>query len=240
MKHPQLLLIAFFLFTHLAYAFCYEPKIRVDDEFFISDSVFIGQIAAVKKIGLTPEGYYDSYEISWTVLQVFRGSHRPSEVIKTVSGNDSGGFLDADIPLGSSYVVFAQISNVTSELVVDGCGNSALFKDSFSTISKIKAIRTQPTGLLYGELINCDVNFARFKVNCSGIEVVARSKSGTYSTTTNPDGTFLFPVPSGVYSVTMMNKGIKCTAYDLSYKNPTRVAVPGGGSAGLAFEQSSP
>jgi hypothetical protein len=90
------------------HAFCYEPKIRVDDEFFVSDLVFTGTIIADQKIGLTPDGFYDEDAFTWRVQQVFRGAIHTGDMVRTYSGNDSGRF-PYDVKVGQHFLIFALV-----------------------------------------------------------------------------------------------------------------------------------
>ena len=208
-------------------AFCFEPKIRVDDEFFVSNLVFTGTLVADQKLGLTPEGYYDEDAFTWRVQRVFRGAIHAGDMVRTYSGNDSGRF-PFDVEVGQRFLIFA-FSYPTHKggFAADSCGNSVPLSVAASTITEIRKLPTRHGGLLYGQMIDSD----------DGVRIVATGPGGKYSTVSGSDGKFSIPVPPGIYAVTATKPGHTYVDFDLAYKHSKAVTVPDGGSAGLAFRE---
>jgi hypothetical protein len=222
-----LLLALVILATPRLHAVCFEPKIRVDDEFFVSDLVFIGTLVTDHKIGLTPEGYYDEDAFTWRVQRVFRGAIHSGDMLRTYSGNDSGRFI-YDVKAGQHFLIFA-ISDPTHKggFVADSCGNSLPLSQATRTISELSELPNRHGGLLYGKMIDGDV----------GVRITATGLGRKYSTVTGHNGKFSLPIPPGTYSVTATKTGHIYADFDLAYKHSNAVTVPDGGSAGLAFRE---
>jgi hypothetical protein len=212
-------------------AFCLEPKIRVDDEYFVSDLVFTGTIIADRKVGVTPDGFYDGHDFTWRVSSVFRGPIRPGNLVHTYSGDDSGRFpfeAEEGHNVGLRFLIFASADiNQKGGFAVDGCGNSVHLSKAASTIAEIRQLPNCHGGLLYGEMYDGD----------EGTRIVAMGPKGKYSTVSGPHGKFSMPVPPGKYAVTASKTGHIYSDMDMAYKSAKDVTVPDGGSAGLAFRE---
>jgi hypothetical protein len=215
------------LATPRLHAFCYEPKIRVDDEFFVSDLVFTGNLVEDQKIGLTPEGYYEEDAYTWRVQRVIRGAIHSGEMVRTYSSNDSGRF-PYDVKVGQHFLIFA-FPDPTHKggFAADNCGNSAPLSEATRTIAEIRQLPNRHGGLLYGKMIDGDV----------GVRITATGTGRTYSTTTRHDGKFSLPIPPGTYSVTATKPNHIYVDYAPAYKDSKAVKVPDGGSAGVAFRE---
>ncbi|MGD0889062.1 MAG: carboxypeptidase-like regulatory domain-containing protein [Acidobacteriaceae bacterium] len=219
------------LATPRLHAFCLEPKIRVDDEFFVSELVFAGTIVTDQKIGLTPDGSYDGHNFTWRVDRVFRGKARQGDLVHTYSGDDSGRFpLEAEEghQVRRRFLIFAiHYPAQKGEFAVDNCGNSSPLAKASATIAEIRKLPTRHSGLLYGQMIDSD----------EGVRIVATGADGNYSTVSGSDGKFSIPVAPGIYAVTATKPDHIYTDFDLAYKHSKAVKVPDGGSAGLAFRE---
>ena len=223
------------LATPRLHAFCLEPKIRVDDEFFVSDVVFTGTLIEDQKLVLTSdghyvltsEGYYDEEAYTWRVQRVFRGVIHPGDMVRTYSANDSGRFA-YDTEVGQHFLIFANPDPThKGGFVADSCGNSAPLSKATPTIAEIRQLPTRHGGLLYGKMIDGDV----------GVRITAIGAGGKYSAITGPDATFSIRVPPGTYAVTATKQGHTYVDFDLAYKHSKAAAVPDGGSAGLAYRE---
>jgi hypothetical protein len=209
------------------YAFCFEPKIRVDDEFFVSDVVFAGTIVANQKTGLTPDGFFDGWDVTWRIDRVFRGPISVGGMMHIVFGNDSGRF-PFDTKVGRHFLIFAvPYSGHKGKFAVDSCGNSGPLSRATSTISEIRDLPHRDGGLLYGAIYDGDEEAT----------IVATGAGHTYSTVSGRHGKFSLRVTPGVYTVTATKKGHVYTDFDLAYKHANAVTVPVGGSAGVAFRE---
>jgi hypothetical protein len=221
------LLVLAVLATPRLHAFCLEPKIRVDDEFFVSDLVFTGTLVADHKLGLTPDGYYGEDAFTWRVQRVFRGAIHSGDMVRTYSGNDSGRF-PFDVKVGQHFLIFAfPYPTHKGGFAADNCGNSVPLSEAASTITEIHKLPTRHTGLLYGQMIDSD----------EGVRIVATGAGGKYSTVSGSDGKFSIPVPPGIYVVTATKPDHVYADFFPAYKNSKAVTVPVGGSAGLAFRE---
>lgn len=209
------------------HAFCYAPKIRVDDEFFVSDLVFTGTLVADQKIGLTPEGYYDEDAFTWRVQRAFRGAIHSGDMVRTYSGNDSGRF-PYEVKVGQRFLIFAFADSThKGGFAADNCGNSIPLSKAAPTIALVRDLPNRHGGLLYGQMIDGD----------AGVRIVATRAVGKYSTVTGSDGKFAIRVPPGTYTVTATKPDHLYRDFDLAYKHSNAVNVPDGGSAGLAFRE---
>lgn len=225
---------ALLLLTKSAEAYCNVPPIRVDDEFFVSDIVFTGSIVGDKKIGLTPEGFFEARSFTWRVDRVFWGSIVPGQRVETLSGNDSGRFpLDAGRSrslVGGKFLIFAFTDRQHSGLfAVDSCGNSRPLREAASKIHEIEELPHHHGGLIYGSMMDGD----------RGVQITAKSSGRNFSTTTKEDGSFLIKLPPGHYSVVADEVGHVFVDTDIAYKRSNNVFVPNGGSAGLSFREKS-
>jgi hypothetical protein len=224
------LFVAFFLLNKPAEAFCNVPPIRLDDEFFVSDIVFIGSIVSDKKIGLTPEGFFEARSFTWRVDRVLRGSIVPGQRVRTFTGNDSGRFpLDAGqlISLGGGkFLIFAfRDRQHTGFFTVDSCGNSRPLHEAASKIHEIEDLPHHHGGLIYGSMMDGERR----------VQITAGGSSGKFSTMTKEDGSFSIKLPPGRYIVVAQEPGHVFVNTDIAYKDSTNVIVPDGGSAGLSF-----
>jgi hypothetical protein len=225
-------LAVMFLVTSQIHAVCSEPKIRVDDEFFVSELVFSGTIVADRKVGLASDGAYDGHDFSWRINEVYRGAVRAGELVHTYSSDDSARFpWDAEDghQVGRRFLIFTfPDSEHKGQLAVDDCGNSALLSKAARTIAEIRTLPNGHGGLLYGEMFDGDI----------GVRIIATAANGkTYSALSNRNGKFTIRLPSGTYSVTAAAPGRIYEDFELAYKTSHRVTVPNGGSAGLAFRE---
>ena len=212
-----------------SYAFCLKPKIRVDDEFFVSDIVFVGTIISDQKIGVTSDGFYDSQLFGWRVSKVLRGSIEPGHLVITYSGNDSGRFpfeAEEGHQTGRNFLVFARkYPTRPGAYAVDNCGNSVPSYEAKETLNEIRDLAHRRGGLLYGAMMDRDSN----------VRIEARGVAGNFTAMTDADGTFQIKLPPGHYDVTATKAGHIYVYTDIAYKRSRDVSVPVGGSAGLSF-----
>jgi hypothetical protein len=220
------------LLSKPAGAFCNVPPIRLDDEFFVSDLVFEGSIVADRKIGLTPDGFFDARSFTWRVDRVFRGSIVPGQRVVTLTGNDSGRFpLDAGSSsslVGGKFLIFALTNRQHVGLfAVDQCGNSRPLREAASKIREIEDLRNHHGGLIYGSMMDGERN----------VQITAKGRAGKFSAMTTNDGSFSIKVPPGRYSVVAQESGHVFVDTDIAYKDSRSVFVPEGGGAGLSFRE---
>jgi hypothetical protein len=220
------------LLNKTAGAFCNVPPIRVDDEFFVSDIVFTGSIIADKKIGLTPDGFFEARSFTWRVDKVLRGSIVPGQRVITVTGNDSARFpLDAGGSrslVGGKFLILAFTDRQHAGLfAVDSCGNSRRLNDAASKIRQIENLPNHHGGLIYGSMMDGE----------RGVQITVRGSAGDFSTTTQEDGSFSIKLPPGRYSVVAEEAGHVFVDTDIAYKDSRNIFVPDGGSAGLSFRE---
>ncbi len=226
------LCLALLLLNKPADAYCNVPPIRLDDEFFVSDIVFTGSIVADRKIGLTPEGFFEARSFTWRVDRVLRGSIVPGRRVTTFTGNDSGRFpLDAGQSgslVGGKFLIFAFRDRQHSGFfAVDSCGNSRPLSEAASKIHEIEDLPHHHGGLIYGSMMDGE----------RGVQITAGGGSGKFSTMTKEDGSFSMKLPPGRYSVVAQEPGHVFVNTDIAYKDSNNVFVPDGGSAGLSFRE---
>lgn len=227
---------ALFLTTcSVARAFCYDPKLRVDDEFFVSKYVITATLINDKKLGLDRDGDYTGHNFTWRVLRVYRGSIQPNATFITYSGNDSGRFpLEAEEGhlVSRKYLLF--VGKNRDGLYVDNCGNSDSLLNARQTLNELARVGKGSDGLIYGSIL------WRIPRNATAVAINVDGKGRHYETTLRPDDTFAVSVPPGMYRVTARASGLNINPYDLSHKDPKSLTVPKGGSAGVAFEVQGP
>lgn len=224
--------VAFIVLNKSAGAFCNVPPIRLDDEFFVSDIVFAGSIVADRKIGLTPDGFFEARSFTWRVDKVLRGPIIPGQRVRTVTGNDSARFpLDAGESsslVGGKYLIFAFTDRQHAGLfAVASCGNSRPLHEAASKILQIEDLPNHHGGLIYGSMMDGD----------RGVQITVRGSAGNFSMTTQGDGSFSIKLPPGRYSVVAEKAGHVFVNTAIAYKDSRNVLVPDGGSAGLSFRE---
>ncbi len=235
MKNRLMLVLLFLLvLAPEAGAFCLTPKIRIDDEFFVSDLVVTATLIHDQKLDMDKDGFYTGHDFSWRVIHVYRGKIRPDQTFVTHSGNDSGRFpLDAEeshVNPGP-YLLFAFKDK--SVFAVDNCGNSKPVSQAERTLREIGQVGKSPDGIIYGRLLPGPIGLDPTLVTVSAI-----GGNGHHQTRVEGHGDFKLRVPPGIYRVVATARGYEFKSDKLSYKNPEHLTVPRGGSAGVAFVAS--
>jgi hypothetical protein len=226
-----------FMVTPSLFAFCYEPKIRLDDEFFISDFVVTATLVGDKKLDLDKDGFYTSDLFTWRVRRVYRGAIKFGDTFLTSSGNDSGRYPFVAVGghlIGQTYVLFVGGTVYAGEtkktLYVDNCGNSRQLSSATNVLRQITQIGKSFDGIVYGCLL-WQGNTQYPVVAKISIQNDVRQ----YTATATKDGVFAKHVAPGIYRILVTAPGFKIEKYELSYKDPEKLSVPSGGSAGVAF-----
>jgi len=172
-------------------AVCPVPQLRANGEFFKRDVVFTGTVISVRYDERDVGGWF--YRLR--VQKVFRGPVRAEFTVFTE--NSSGRF---PLENGQSYLLFA--SRDHGRLEIDNCTNSSPLAKATESIQMIENIARghlsgEIEGWLVGETSGIDV---------SGVRVICRGDSATYSDVTDKDGWFHFLAPAGDYHVDFTSK----------------------------------
>jgi hypothetical protein len=214
------LYISFLLFASPAVAFCPRIKIFVNNEFFKSRFVVVGQVLS-ETTKVDSEGFIDSWDYQVKILKTYRGPVR--HMLKIRSENDSGRFL---MQKGQKYVLFVRVFE--GHFVIDNCGSSGLLSDAKDTIDAINQISKAGP---YGE-IEARVSSVN---EVAGIQFMAQSASMTFSGVTDEDGWLRLRVPPGMYKLTARSPRFLLISYDLNPDQPNQLVVYRGGSVQLDY-----
>jgi hypothetical protein len=168
------LFIGSLLFPSPAVAFCPRIKTYMNNEFFKSRFVVIGQVLS-ERTELDGDGFLLLTDYRVKVLRTYRGSHRQSLQIR--SENDTGRF-----PMQKSQEYLLFVRTFEGHLYIDNCGNSGLLSDAEDTIDVIKQISKAGP---YGEI---DARVRNGMDEVSGVRFVARGAKGIFSAVTRDDG----------------------------------------------------
>jgi hypothetical protein len=210
-----------FLFLSPATSFCPRIKIYVNNEYFKSRFVVVGQVLS-EKTELDGDGFLVLTDYQVKVLRTYRGSHQ--QILSIRSENDSGRF---PMQKGQKYLLFVRAFE--GHFVIDNCGNSGPLSDAEDTIDVIKQISKAGP---YGEI---DARVSSVN-EVAGIRFIARSGNMTFSGVTNKDGWLQLRVSPGVYKLTARSPKYLLTSYDLNEDQPGHLVVHRGGSVHLDYD----
>jgi hypothetical protein len=215
------LFIGLFLFPSPAAAFCPRIKIHVNNEFFKSRFVVIGQVLS-ERTELDGDGFLVLTDYQVKVLRTYRGSHRQSLQIR--SENDTGRF---PMQKGQKYLLF--VRTFEGHLYIDNCGNSELLSDAEDAVDAIKQISKAGP---YGEI---EARVSSVVDNVAGIRFIAHRGNMTFPGVTDKGGWLRLRVPPGVYKLTARSPKFLLTSYDLNEDQPDRLVVHKGSSVQLDY-----
>jgi hypothetical protein len=205
-----------------AVGYCPRIKIYVNNEFFKSRFVILGQVLS-ERTKSDSDGLVAASDYRVKILRTYRGS--PQQILSIRSENDSGRF---PLQKGEKYLLFVRVFE--GHFVIDSCGNSGPLSEAGNTIDAIKEIsKAGPYGEIEARVRNGEDDVA-------GIRFVARSATRTFSATTGDDGWIHLRVPSGVYMLTSSSERFRIKLFDLNEDRPNRLFVSGGGSVQLDYE----
>jgi hypothetical protein len=213
-----------FFFLPTAAGFCPRIKIHVNNEFFKSRFVVLGQVLS-EKTEVDSDGFLVLTDYQVKVLKTYRGYYR--QILSIRSENDSGRF---PMQKGQKYVLF--VRTFEGHLYIDNCGNSGVFSNAKETIDGIKGISKARS---YGEIKGrvSSVN------EVAGIRFLARSGNMIFSGVTDEDGWFRLRVPPGVYKLTARSPKFFLSSYNLNEDQPGHLVVHRGGSVQLDYDAQS-
>lgn len=219
------LLAAFLFFASLVFVapavgYCPRIKIYVNNEFFKSKLVIVGQ-AVSETTELDSEGFLVATIYRVRVLRTYRGL--PARILRIRSENDSGRF---EMEKGQKYLLFVRA--LERHLVIDNCGNSQFLSDARDTIDVIhEMLKSGP----YGEI---DAHVRLGEDDVPGVYFLARGASGDFSGLTGKDGWAHLRVPPGLYKLTWRSSRFRIELFDLNEDRPERLVVHRGG--GVQFD----
>lgn len=201
---------------------CGQPHPRVCTEFYDSDAVFTGTVAAVRTV--YTNDLIDGWYYRMKVAKTFRGPSGP--FIEVFTENASARF---PLEKGRRYLLFAR--NFDGVLNIGCCGNSGFLGDSDWAIRQIEEIKKTKSG---GEIAG-RMGWAE-SPEFRGTRILAIGKAHTYETKVDLNGWFHMKVPEGVYQVRAnAPNGGYYPAFDLTYDNPDHIVVQPGGCPQMQF-----
>ncbi len=206
------------LLADTAHAVCPVPEIPANGEFFKRDIVFTGTVISERYDQKDVGGWF--YRVR--VQKVFRG---PSGTEFVVYTEDSSGRFP--LKKGIDYLLFA--SQEQGRLVIDNCTNSAPLAQAAKSIELIERI---PSAGPYGEIEGWVVAETD-GIDVSGIRVICRGNSRTFSAVTEKDGRFHFRAPAGHYKVDFTSNEYYTNEGDFFWYNPNGFVIHPGETAAL-------
>jgi len=221
-----LAVFALLTFGREALAFCFAPKLRVSDEYFISDLIVTGTMTASRNIvdPADPEGWTGTF-YTVQVDTVYRGNAPKS--LEVYSENSTARFPMEEHKL---YVLFIN-KDPDKNWTVDNCGNSGEVGLSAATMMQLKQLPLRHS-YVYGEVYSYDPS-----LKCGPMRLTIDSKGITETTAVKDDCSFQVEAPPGDYRASLVWRGSEVPANDINYKDVYCFTVPKGGSAGLAFRK---
>ena len=214
----------------LAMAFCRVPQPRlVCAEYFASPLVVEATLVQTHVVGdaADPLGI-SGHVYTMKVNRVLRGE--ANGPLRIYEGNDSGR-ATFDWTTGKEYLLFLFYVPQEKSWELDGCGNSGPLNEANDALSGIDAIKaSHDGGVIYGE-----VSQQMLSVPIPGVHVEAQGENGKYAATTTEDGRFQIRVPSGRYSVRVIDSEASFHMADISYEDPRGIRIESGGCAQVQF-----
>jgi hypothetical protein len=214
--------VAAFLSLPTAVAFCPRMKIYVNNEFFKSRLVVVGQVLS-ETTEVDSAGFIDASDYQIKVLRTYRGSRR--QIMSIRSENDSGRF---PMQKGEKYLLFVRVFE--GHFVIDSCGNSGLLSDAEDTIDVIKQMSKAGP---YGEI---EARVRNGMDDIAGVRFVLRSTKGVFSAVSGDDGWIHMRVPPGLYKLTVASARFRIDLFDLNEDQPDGLVVHRGGSVQLDYD----
>ena len=238
MKTVFLLLVCCALnLVQRAHAFCSEPQPRlVCAEYSASKIVVEATLLKIDNVlyendpGAVIGRYY-----TLRVDRVFRGE--AEHTLRVYEGNDSGR-ASFDWKVGRQYVLFLFDSREKPServLALDGCGNSGPLRHAGSVLREIQQMNSNSQSAS----ITGVVSVSTLSAPIPDVEVLARGSDRTYKATTDRKGRFRIEVPSGTYTVEPVQPPLTFEASELSYEDPSHLAMQPGSCAQVQFIETS-
>jgi len=189
-------------------AYCPDPEIRPNGEFFKANSVFTGRVISARTVpdkGDAEGGWFYTLRVNET----FRGPVLREFTVFT--GDDSNRF---PLEVGSKYLLFAYRRH--HRFVIDDCGNSALLSEANGSLSTLRNLRD---GKLPSEIEGW-IAAETEEIDVSGVAVAIQGPSKRYSAISDKDGWFHFQAPPGNYRVDFGSKQYYVNSLDDLWYNP--------------------
>jgi hypothetical protein len=210
-----------FFANSAAFGLCQYPKLRVDDEFFRSDAIFIGTPIAEKHLPNDDEWLETVYTV-----RPSKWLHGHIDGLVTMrTTNDSGRF---ELEVGKPNLVFAKRASDGSYFA-DNCGNTMVLSKAANTLKELRQTPHPGRSYLYGICINGD---------CAHGTAIAVSGTKQWKVHIDDTGNFIMNVPPGIYQVRIVATNSSFSGYELSYNRPDHVIIPEGSSGGVAFSKN--
>src|ERR1700690_3629666 len=139
--------------TPPADAYCPRITIHVNNEFFKSTYVVVGQ-ALSERTQLDKDGFVVLWDYQVKVLTTYHGLHQ--QMLRIRTENNSGRFM---MEQGKDYLLF--VRTFEGHLRIDNCGNSAVLSDAQGAIDAIKIIaKAGPYGEIEARVSAAEDNLA--------------------------------------------------------------------------------
>jgi len=125
--------ISILVLSSMAAAVCLKGHPSVEEEYYESQSVFIGKVMAEKAVAESRD-YYEGKNYTVQIQEILRGN--PTNPIVIFSENSTGRFPMA---VGNSYIIFLHYE--LGRYQIDNCGNSGLVLEKQDTIQTLRQIK---------------------------------------------------------------------------------------------------
>lgn len=213
-----------------AMPFCSVPQPRlVCAEYFRSQLVVEATLVHIEE--LHPKGAMDGRVYSLRVNRTLRG-----ETVETVQvyEENSSGRASFDWVPGRRYLLFLFYVERDKAWELDGCGNSGLVRKASRALSEIAAIKAaRDGGVIQGVVSNSTLSSL-----IPEVQVEADGASGHFKATTNKKGEFRMKVPTGQYTLRVVDEeDVTYATAEFSYEDPQKIQIECGGCAQAQFTQ---
>lgn len=179
-----------------------------------TNSVFVGKVMSIKKLGNIPKEdiWRKNILVEFEIQKVFKGIEVSTKRISLIT-NTYAGTCGSDKPprIGQKWIVFVYKNEENNHLYFGGMCDASNYLETDSDLSyyedKIASIKEKQA------IIGTLVNDAKDK-GIKNIEVTLEGEGQKFSTKTNENGLYYFPVSSkGNYKITI---NIPFPAYSLT------------------------
>lgn len=169
-----------------------------------ADSVFVGEVINIKKLGNKPKGdfYRKNISVEFEIKKIFKGIDFSVKRISLIT-NTFAGTCGRDEPpkKGQKWIAFVYKDEKDNQLYFGGMCDASRYLETDSDISsyenEINSIKEKQA--IIGTVVN-DMKIAGIK----GIEVTLEGEGQKISTLTDEDGLYYFPLSTkGNYKITI-------------------------------------
>ena len=125
--------LSLFLVSSISAAVCLKGNPSIAEEYADRQYVFIGKAILKKEVPVS-EDYYEGYEYTVQVQEMFKGNSTNTVLI--FSENSSGRF---PMSVGETYILF--VYHELGRYQVSNCGNSGLVSEKQKVIQTVRRLK---------------------------------------------------------------------------------------------------